>query len=87
MLTVTDTVLEKFNQAIANASEEEARDKCIRLVEGEEDGLALKLEEPADDDRKFEYAGRTVLAVPESSERLCGDRTMDINRNGDVVLA
>lgn len=87
MLTVTNPVLEQLDKAIANAGEAETDNKCVRLVRGEEAGLALKLETPENDDTTYEYEGRTVLAVPESCADICSDKTLDINKDGRLVLS
>lgn len=87
MLTVTEPVLKQLDKAIAKADGPEADSKCVRLVRGEQAGLALKLQTPKDDDTTYEYAGRTVLAVPESCADICADKTLDINEDGRLILA
>lgn len=90
MLTVTEPVLEQLDKAIAKANSDASdseKEKCVRLVKGEEAGLALKLQEPAEDDTTYEYEGRTVLAVPENTAQLCADKTLDINPDGKLVLS
>lgn len=87
MLTVTEPVLEQLDKAIAKASDADTDDKCVRLVRGEEAGLALKLQTPEQDDTTYEYEGRTVLAVPESCAEICSDKTLDINQDGKLVLS
>lgn len=87
MLTVTEPVLEQLDKAISKASDTEKENKCVRLVKGEEAGLALKLQEPAEDDTTYEYEGRTVLAVPDNTAQICADKTLDINQDGKLVLS
>jgi hypothetical protein len=88
MLTVTETVLQQFDKAIANASDADNEEKCLRIVRSENaGGLSLALQEPAPDDTTFEYEGRTVLAVPESYAKFCDDKTLDIDEEGRLTLA
>lgn len=87
MLTVTNPVLEQLDKAVTKANEDDSNDKCVRLVRGEEAGLALKLQAPEDDDTTYEYEGRTVLAVPESCVEICADKTLDINNDGRLILS
>lgn len=87
MLTVTEPVLEQLDKAISKASDPETEDKCVRLVRGEEAGLALKLQTPEEDDTTYQYEGRTVLAVPENCAEICADKTLDINEDGKLVLS
>lgn len=87
MLTVTEPVLEQLDKAIAKASDADTDDKCVRLVKGEQAGLALKLQAPEQDDTTYEYEGRTVLAVPENCAEICADKTLDINQDGKLILS
>jgi hypothetical protein len=88
MLTVTNTVLEQFDKAIANASDTEDEDKCLRIVRSENaGGLSLALQEPAPNDTTYEYEGRTVLAVPATYTEFCEDKTLDIDEEGRLTLS
>lgn len=88
MLTVTDTVLEQFDKAIANATDADADEKCLRIVRSETaGGLSLALQSPAPSDTTYEYEGRTVLAVPSSYAEFCDDKTLDIDDQGRLTLA
>ena len=87
MLTVTDTVLEQFDKAIANAPDTDTEDKCLRIVRNETaGGLSLALQSPSPDDTTYEYEGRTVLAVPETYTEFCADKTLDIDDDGRLTL-
>lgn len=87
MLTVTEPVLQQLDKAISKAGDTEEESKCVRLVRGEQAGLALKLQAPEADDTTYEYDGRTVLAVPENCAEICADKTLDINPDGKLVLS
>jgi hypothetical protein len=87
MLTVTEPVLEQLDKAISKADDTESDDKCVRLVRGEQAGLALKLQSPEQSDTTYEYDGRTVLAVPESCAEICADKTLDISPDGKLILS
>ena len=92
MLTVTDTVLEQFDKAIANAnanaSDADTADRCLRIVRSENaGGLSLALQEPSPGDTTYEYEGRTVLAVPATYAEFCEDKTLDIDDDGRLTLA
>ncbi|MEX2124376.1 MAG: hypothetical protein WD795_10835 [Woeseia sp.] len=87
MLTVTDTVLEKFDKAIANAPDADTDEKCLRIVRNENaGGLSLALQSPAPNDTTYEYEGRTVLAVPKTYAEFCADKTLDIDDDGRLTL-
>ncbi len=88
MLTVTETVLKQFDQALAKAGEAESgRDRCLRIVRGEDSNLSLALEKPEPDDTIYDYEGRTVLAVPEIYADFCSDKTLYLNDDGKLVLS
>lgn len=87
MLTVTEPVLEQLDKAISKVDAESEDEKCVRLVRGEQAGLALKLQSPEKSDTIYEYEGRTVLAVPESCAEICADKTLDINPEGKLILS
>lgn len=87
MLTVTDTVLEQFDKAIANAPDTDTEDKCLRIVRNETaGGLSLALQSPSANDTTYEYEGRTVLAVPATYAEFCADKTLDIDDDGRLTL-
>lgn len=87
MLTVTEPVLEQLDKAISKVDAESEDEKCVRLVRGEQAGLALKLQSPEKSDTIYEYEGRAVLAVPESCAEICADKTLDINPEGKLILS
>jgi hypothetical protein len=88
MLTVTETVLKQFDKAIANVSDADSEEKCLRIVRSENaGGLSLALQQPAPNDTTFEYEGRTVLALPETYAEFCEDKTLDIDEEGRLTLA
>lgn len=87
MLTVTETVLKQFDQALAKAGEADGGERCLRIVRGEDSNLSLALESPEPDDTTFDYEGRTVLAVPEVYADFCADKTLDMNEEGKLVLS
>jgi hypothetical protein len=87
MLTVTETVLKQFDQALAKAGEADSGERCLRIVRGEDSNLSLALESPEPDDTTYDYDGRTVLAVPEIYADFCADKTLDMNEEGKLVLS
>jgi hypothetical protein len=87
MLTVTDTVLKQFDQALAKAGEADSGERCLRIVRGEDSNLSLALESPEPEDTTYDYEGRTVLAVPEIYADFCADKTLDMNEEGKLVLS
>lgn len=87
MLTVTETVLKQFDQALTKAGEAEAGDRCLRIVRGEDSNLSLALQPPEPEDTTYDYEGRTVLAVPEVYAEFCADKTLDMNEDGRLVLS
>lgn len=87
MLTVTETVLKQFDQALAKAGEADSDERCLRIVRGEDSNLSLALESPEPDDTTYDYEGRTVLAVPEIYADFCADKTLDMNEEGKLVLS
>lgn len=87
MLTVTETVLKQFDQALAKAGEADSGERCLRIVRGEDSNLSLALESPEPDDTTYDYEGRTVLAVPEIYADFCADKTLDMNEEGKLVLS
>ncbi|HEX2139976.1 MAG TPA: hypothetical protein VHG33_09710 [Woeseiaceae bacterium] len=87
MLTVTETVLKQFDQALAKAGEADSGERCLRIVRGEDSNLSLALESPEPNDMTYDYEGRTVLAVPEVYADFCADKTLDMNEEGKLVLS
>lgn len=88
MLTVTETVLKQFDQALTKAGEaEEGGERCLRIVRGEDSNLSLALQSPEPEDTTYDFEGRTVLAVPEVYADFCADKTLDMNEEGRLVLS
>lgn len=87
MLTVSEAALQKFDDTINTMSESPDDGRCLRMVRSEEAGLALSLEPVHNDDKTFEYEGRTVLAVPDAFADFCEDMRLDIDETGNLTLA
>jgi len=60
--------------------------KCLRLIEQDE-GVALSIELPRNDDQVVHDQGIAVLAVPEKSARALSGMTLDVMDDGTFVLS
>ena len=87
MLTVSDAALQKFDDTINTMSESPDDNLCLRMVRGEDSGLALSLEPVQSEDTTFEFEGRTVLAVPDAYVEFCDDKALDLDETGNLTLA
>jgi Fe-S cluster assembly iron-binding protein IscA len=75
MLTVTEPASAHLAKLLDDA---EAPDgAAARFVSGEE-GLALQLDQPKDDDQTVDHQGRTVLLLDPEIADLLQDKTLDV---------
>jgi Fe-S cluster assembly iron-binding protein IscA len=75
MLTVTDPAGAHLAKLLDDAEAPEGA--AARFVAGE-DGLALQVDEPRDDDQSHDHQGRTVLLVGPDVAELLQDKTLDV---------
>jgi len=75
MLTVTDPASAHLAKLLEDA---EAPDNAAaRFVAGEE-GLALQVDEPKEDDQAHQHQGKTVLLIDPEMAELLQDKTLDV---------
>lgn len=87
MLAITESALGRLADALRSVNGPDPEDACFRLSLDEEGNLALAVDIPSPDDRKFQYNETTVLVMSDDlAERFTG-RTLDVNAAGDFVLA
>lgn len=80
MLTVTDPASAHLAKLLDDA---EAPDgAAARFVNGEE-GLALQLDQPRDDDQTHDHQGRTVLLLDPEIADLLQDKTLDVRETDE----
>jgi len=75
MLTVTDPAGEHLAKLLDDAEAPEGT--AARFVAGE-DGLALQVDEPKEDDQNHDHQGRTVLLIDPQVAELLQDKTLDV---------
>lgn len=84
MLSVSTPALQQLHSSLMASTD---ADKCFRLMPKDAANLTLKYMELQEDDRTFEFDGRTVLAVPKELETFCTDKVLDVNDEGRLELA
>ena len=84
MLTVTDSALQHFYNAIDQSSDSDA---CFRMITKPDRTLGLILDNPAAEDKTYEHEGTTVLALPEGLAKTLSERTLDVDDGGQLILA
>ena len=84
MLDVTDAALEHLHRALSGIP---ARGPaCFRMSVRGQESLSLVIQSAEDDDRKFDYEGTTVLAMPERLLDVLAERVLDLDDDGHLVL-
>lgn len=84
MLSVSEPALEQLHSSLIASTQ---TDKCFRIMPKDASNLTLKFTEVHDDDRTFEFNGRTVLALPKRLEPFCTGKVLDVNEKGVLELA
>ena len=80
MFVLTDAAREHLRSLLDQAEAPQGAD--ARVVH-EEEGLTLSIDQPREDDERFEYEGRTVLLLdPQVAEALDG-QTLDVEQGED----
>lgn len=85
MFNVTDSALERLSHALGGL-ETKSDNACFRIVPGDGGKLALILGETTPDDKEYEHAGATVLALSNDIAERCEGRTLDSDKTGNLVL-
>ena len=85
MFELTDAAGERLHKSLASTAMPEQEGKCFR-VGPKDDKLTLKIATPAPSDSTFEYDGSVVLAVPKAIGPYFRDKSLDINRRGQLKL-
>ena len=75
MLTVTDPACQHLAKLLEDA--EAPENAAARFVAGEE-GLALQVDEPKQDDQEHQHQGKTVLLIDPEMAELLQDKTLDV---------
>jgi hypothetical protein len=84
MLSVSTPALQQLHSSLMASTDP---DKCFRIIPKDAANLTLKYMELQEDDRTFEFDGRTVLALPKELEPICANKLLDINDRGALELA
>ena len=89
MMTVTENAKNYLADALVNVREasEEQQDACFRIVQGEDEKLAVVLGKPDAADQAVEHNDDTVLVVEEKIAELISDKTLDVEptANGQML--
>lgn len=86
MLDLSNAAGAQLQHSLKSAQLPESEKKCFRVVPKDDSALTLKLATPAPSDSTFEYAGKVVLAVPEALGPFFEDKTLDVDREGQLKL-
>ena len=86
MLELTKTTKSKLHQLLAATDSPNQQGKCFRIVPKDEKFLTLKLAKPQPSDMVFEYEGDTILALPKALQPFFQDRSLDMDKNGQLRL-
>ena len=86
MLELTEAAGAQLHKSLARAQMPDHEGKCFRIVPKDKQYLTLTLERPAPTDSTFEHEGATVLALPEALSPFFKDRSLDIDKSGNLKL-
>lgn len=73
MLNLTDSASAHISEMLAEAPDEMA----VRIVP-QEQGLALQLDNPREEDEKFTHDGQTILVIDKQMADLLQDKQLDV---------
>ena len=89
MMTVTEEAKSHLATALDAAAPQQERERsCFRIVRGQNDQLAMKIDRQTESDAVVEHNGKPLLAMDEQVETLLDGRTLDVQPNdqGQPVL-
>lgn len=86
MLELTEAASAQLHKSLAGTKAPDHEGKCFRIEPKNEQYLTLKLARPAPSDDTFEHEGDTVLALPKALRPFFKDRSLDIDKSGNLKL-
>lgn len=88
MLAVSTTAKKHLYKHLESSDKPGVAGKCFRVVPTAHDQfLTLSLAKPAPGDKTYQHAGKTVLALPQSLQRVCSERRLCLDDDGKLFLA
>ena len=86
MLELTKTAKSQLHRSLVAADGPEQDGKCFRIVPKDDRFLTLKLATPQAGDTVFKYEGVTILALPKALQPFFQDKSLDIDKSGQLKL-
>lgn len=88
MLSVSQTAKAYLHDYLEKPDKSVSEDKCFRIVPTSHDlFLTLELARPRPEDKTYRYDGKTVLALPKSLQRVCRERRLHVDDDGELSLS
>lgn len=86
MLQLTQAAGERLYKSLAATQMPEREGKCFRVVPKDDKKLTLKLAKPDPSDATFEHDGHTVLALPKALQPFFRNKSLEIDKSGQLKL-
>ena len=86
MFGLTDAASAQLHKSLTRNRIPADEGKCFRVIPKDDKFLTLKLARPEPSDATFEHDGVTVLALPKALQSFCKDKSLDLDRSGELRL-
>jgi len=87
MLQLTESAGERLHKSLRATRMDDNEDfRCFRLVPKDDRRLTLKVTKPASSDVTIEHDGDIVLAVPKALRPFFKNKSLDIDKTGNLRL-
>lgn len=86
MLSLTEAAKQKLHSSLAAADKPQRQGKCFRMVPKNDRTLTIELARPTPSDTVFRHEGEDILALPKALQRYVQDKSLDIDREGNLKL-
>jgi len=87
MLSISNSAMQHLHDALQSVATSSDDGRCFRIIPKDGGNLMLSLAEPTPTDKKFEFDGNTVLAVPAELQEFCADKSLELNKDGKLELS
>jgi len=86
MLQLTESAGQRLHRSLEAARMEDEEFRCFRIVPKDDRRLTLKVTKPASSDITIEHDGEVVLAVPKALRPFFRNKSLDIDKTGNLRL-
>lgn len=87
MFELTETAKSQLHRSLVAADNPEQEGTCFRIVPKDDKFLTLKLAKPAPSDTVFTHNGDKILALPKALHPFFQDKSLDIDKSGQLTVS